>query len=116
MVTPHVMLTLVASQLAKAALLALAYGMNITLAVVRSRVNCCRPLALGSAGLIFGALGISFCCGPLVGLIGTLGLAPVATKLWGISLGFLVATLFFLTMTLRLEKVAPWTERVERGV
>ena len=66
----RVMLTVVASHLAKAALLALMYGMNLTLAAVRSRVGCCRPLALGSAGLVLGSLGISFCCGPLVGLIG----------------------------------------------
>ncbi len=59
-VTPQVMLTLVVSHLAKAALLALVYGMNITLAVVRSRVGCCRLLALGGAGLVFGSLGISF--------------------------------------------------------
>ncbi len=106
-VTPHVMITLVGSQIIKAALLALAYGVSVILAVVRSRTACCQPLAVGGAGLVFGSLGISFCCGPLVGLIGVLGLASVATKLWGISIGVLIATLLSLTLTLRLEKVAP---------
>lgn len=104
-VTPQVMLTLVASHLAKAALLALVYGMTMTLAVVRSRVRCCQPLALGGAGLVLGSLGISFCCGPLVGLIGALGLAAVATKLWSISMGILTVTLLLLAATLRSEHV-----------
>lgn len=104
-VTPQVLLTLVASHLAKAALLALVYGMTMTLAVARSRVGCCRPLALGGAGLVLGSLGISFCCGPLVGLIGALGLAAVATKLWSISMGILTATLLLLAATLRSEHV-----------
>ncbi|MGQ0569386.1 MAG: hypothetical protein ACT4P5_07625 [Armatimonadota bacterium] len=115
-VTPHVMTTFVASQLARGLFLALAYGVSITLAVVRSRTACCQPLALGGAALVFGSLGISFCCGPLVGLIGALGLASVATRLWSISIGSLIATLLFLTMTVRLEKVAPLTEKVERRV
>lgn len=104
-VTPRVMLTVVASHLARAALLALVYGMNISLAAARNRVGCCRPLALGSAGLVLGSLGISFCCGPLVGLIGALGLASMATRLWGISIGFLTATLLLLAATLRSERV-----------
>jgi hypothetical protein len=102
-VTPHVMVTLVGSLLVKAALLALAYGMTVTLAVVRSRQNCCRPLALGGIWLVFGSLGISFCCGPLVALIGALGLASVATKLWPLSMGFLAVTLLCLTIMLQPE-------------
>lgn len=113
-VTPHVMITLVGSQLVKAALLAVTYGMSTTLAVVRSRATCCRPLAAGTAGLVLGSAGISFCCSPLVGLIGVLGLAPVVTKLWGVSMGLLIVTVTVLVLTtkLRPEEVAPMTERM----
>jgi hypothetical protein len=98
-------ITLVGSQLIKAALLALAYGVTVTLAAVRSRGNCCRPLAFGSVWLMLGSLGISFCCGPLVELIGVLGLASVATKLWHVSMGLMAATLLILTITLQPEQV-----------
>jgi len=41
----------------------------------------------------------------LVGLIGALGLAAVATKLWSISMGILTVTLLLLAATLRSEQV-----------
>lgn len=106
-ITPHVVLNLVAVQVGKAALLALAYGMNVTLAVARSSAGCCRPLALGSLGIFFGSLGLSFCCGPVVALIGALGLAPMAINLWGLSMGLLIISLLLQATKLRPEDGPP---------
>ncbi len=103
-ITPHLVLNLTAAQVAKATLLALAYGANVTLAAVQKQGACFRSFALSSIGIFFGPLGLSFCCGPIVGLVGALGLAPLTNKLWGASMVLLIIALLFLAIRVRAQE------------
>lgn len=86
----------------------LLYGATVTLAVLQLGPTCRRRVAplstigVSGIGALLGAVGLAFCCSPLLAVVLGLGVARAATEvLWSVSMA--VGAISLVVLALRLD-------------